>query len=339
MADGARIVVIKGDDASLLAQSLQSVVRELVGDGDRSLMVEEVGEAQYVPEGKSEPDLVPLITAAQTPPFLTERRVVVGRNMALFTKQDQVVSLVDWLASPAPTTDLVLVWEKGASSQRLGAMPKTLKQAIKACGGREIDAAPAGKGRRMLLEERLSEAPIRLDASARRLIVDTLGDDVGRAQPLIESLVSTYGEGARLTVSDVQPFVGEASDVPPWELTDAIDGGDIATSLSKLKRMMSGGERHSLQVLATLHGHYQRALALEGANVSDEKAAAAILGMKGSTFPAKKALQLGRRLGGERVRSAVLLLAEADLDVRGRSAIPSEVVTEVLVARLARLSR
>lgn len=339
MVEGSRVVVLKGDDASLLSQALQTVVSDLVGSGDRSLMVEEVGEQHYVPEGKSEPDLVPLITAAQTPPFLTERRVVIGRNMGLFTKQDQVASLVAWLGSPAPTTDLVLVWEKGANSPRLGAMPKTLKAAIKACGGHEIDAAPAGKGRRMLLDERLSEAPIRLDASARKLIVETLGDDVGRARPLIEALISTYGEGARLTVADVQPFVGQASDVPPWELTDAVDGGDITTALAKLRRMLSGGEKHPLVVLATLHNHYQRALALEGAGARDEREAAAILGIKGSTFPAKKALQLGRQLGPERIRGAVLLLADADLDVRGRSAIPADVITEVLVARLARLSR
>jgi hypothetical protein len=34
----------------------------------------------------------------------------------------------------------------------------------------------------------------------------------------------------------------------------------------------------------------------------------------------------------------VTLLAEADLDVRGRSALPAETVLEVLVGRLSRLS-
>ncbi|MEZ5342818.1 MAG: hypothetical protein R2706_15670 [Acidimicrobiales bacterium] len=112
MADGARVVVVKGDDASLVSQALQAIVNELVGGGDRSLMVEEVGEANYVPDSSHEPDLVPLITAVQTPPFLTERRVVIARHMGLFTKQDQVESLVAWLQSPSPTTDLVLVWKR-----------------------------------------------------------------------------------------------------------------------------------------------------------------------------------------------------------------------------------
>ncbi len=335
------VIVIKGDDSTLVAQSLQSVVNDLVAGGDKSLMVEELTEAHYLgddPAGAA--DLAPLVNAAHTPPFLTERRVVVGRNLALFTKADQVVPLVGYLSDPSPSTDLVLVWEKGSSSNRLGAIPKSLKSALKEQGAQEIDAAPSGRGRKALLDERLSDAPLRLDGSARKVIGSHLGDEVGRVTQIIEALVSTFGEGARLTAGDVEPFLGTASDVPPWELTDAIDAGNIALALEKVHRMTRGGERHALQVMATLHGNYQRALALDGApGVDDERSAANRLGMKGSTFPAKKALSLSRKMGPERLRAAVKLLAKADLDLRGGSAMESEALVEVLVARLARLSR
>jgi DNA polymerase III subunit delta len=80
-------------------------------------------------------------------------------------------------------------------------------------------------------------------------------------------------------------------------------------------------------------------LALDGADVRTEKDAAALLGMKGSTFPARKALETARRLGSDRIAQAVQLVARADLDLRGARAWPPELVLEVLVARLARLSR
>ena len=64
-------------------------------------------------------------------------------------------------------------------------------------------------------------------------------------------------------------------------------------------------------------------------------AAAAILGLKGSTFPARKALALTRKLGSHRLASVFALLAQADLDVRGASAVPDHTTLEVLVARLA----
>lgn len=329
--------LIKGDDEVLVAQALGDLVAELVADADRALMVEEVTEAHYAADG--DPDLTSLVTAAQTPPFLTERRVVIGRNMALFTRADQVAGLVDWMAEPTDTTDLVLVWERGAATSRLGAVPKSLREAIKAAGGREVDAAPSGKGRRALVDRQLADAPLRFDAAARAAITDQFGDDAGRIRPLIEVLVSTHGAGSTLSVDDVTPFLGEASDVPPWELTDAIDNGDIGSALDRLHRMMGGGDRHPLQILATLHGHYQRALALDGAGVADERSAADVLGLKGSTFPAKKALGLTRRLGPDRIREVMLLLGDADLDLRGHSAMPADAVMDVLVARLARLSR
>lgn len=331
------VLMIKGDDSTLVSQAVQDAVRQMLGGGDRSLMVEEVGEEHYVRDG-AEPDLTPLVNAAHTPPFLTEKRIVVGRHLGLFTRAEQVASVVRWLEHPLDTTDLVLVWEKASSSTRLGAMPKALKDAVVKAGGTEIDASPAGKGRRALLDRQMAEAPVRLDASARALVADRLGDDVGRLRQIIEALVSTFGDGAALGSNEVEPFLGEAADVPPWELTDALDQGDIATALNRLHRMMSGGDRHPLQVLATLHGHYQRALAIDGAPVTDERGAADLLGIKGSTFPAKKALALSRRLGSDRVRQSILLLAEADLALRGASAVEPEAVMEVLVARLARLA-
>ncbi len=58
-----------------------------------------------------------------------------------------------------------------------------------------------------------------------------------------------------------------------------------------------------------------------------------------SSFVAKKALDQSRRLGHQRLTAAVLLLADADLDLKGASALPPELVAEILVARLSRLVR
>ena len=66
--------------------------------------------------------------------------------------------------------------------------------------------------------------------------------------------------------------------------------------------------------------------------------AADVLGIKPG-FPARKALQQYRRLGGSGVQRAIDLLAAADLDLRGAKDLPDDIVMEVLVARLSRLRR
>ena len=331
------VVLIKGDDSTLVSQALSATISDLLDGGDRSLMTEELTEQEYMGSG-STPEIGPLVTALGTPPFLTDRRIVIGRNMAVFSKAAQVAPLVDVLTSLLEQIDVVLVWEKGSSSNRLASLPKPLKEVLKTVGAQTLEVAPSGRGRKKLLDERLDMAPVRLETRAKKAIAAQIGDDIGRLNSMFDTLVSTFGEGSTVGADDVAPFLGTASDIPPWDLTDAIDTGNIALALSNVSRMFVGGERHSLQVMSILTNHYQRAWALDGSGVTDEKSAAAILGMKGSTFPAKKAMQLSRRLGSTRLRRILSLLADADLDLRGRTAVPPEMVVEVLVARLAHLS-
>nr|MBA2625114.1 hypothetical protein [Acidimicrobiia bacterium] len=126
---------------------------------------------------------------------------------------------------------------------------------------------------------------------------------------------------------------------PPWELTDAIDASDTPAALAALHRLAGGGRRHPLQVMATLHGHWGRMLRLDGMEPLDEATAARALGLKGSTFPARKAMNGAAALGPEGLAEAFRLLAAADLDLRGASAWPESLVLEILVARLSRLRR
>jgi DNA polymerase-3 subunit delta len=177
-----------------------------------------------------------------------------------------------------------------------------------------------------------------LDAQATALVGAHLGDEMGRLRSLLETLAAAYGQGARLTADEVTPFLGQAGPVAPWELTDAIDAGDTAAALDHLHRLLGAGGRHPLVIMATLHTHYARMLRLDGAGIADEEAAAAALGLTGSTFPAKKALSQARRLGHDGVARAITLLADADLALKGTIDWPPELVTEVLVARLSRLA-
>jgi DNA polymerase-3 subunit delta len=89
--------------------------------------------------------------------------------------------------------------------------------------------------------------------------------------------------------------------------------------------------------MATLHNHYVRLLKLDGAEANTEQAVADALGIK-TGFPARKAMDQYRRLGSGGVARAIELLAQADLDLRGQRDLPEELVMEVLIARLSRLS-
>ena len=323
------ITLMRGDDEVVLRDAVRAFVDELVGDEDRSLVVEEV-DVGVPDDGGADPLLV-LVDAAQTPPFLTDFRVVLGRVIEKRERGELVQALVDYLLDPLPSTRLVLEW-------RTGKVPKALLEAVTRCGGAQVDTSPGRKVTEWVTEH-LAESGLKVDSDGRKRLVVWVGDEPSRLLGLIDLLTSTFGVGTKISAADIEPFLGDDGSVPPWDLTDAIDRGDRATALDLLQRMVGQGERHPFQLLSTLHTHFGRMLRLDGAEVATEKDAADLLGMKGSTFPARKAMGQARRLGHEHIVRAINLLAQADLDLRGGKAWPDGLVLEVLVARLAALSK
>jgi DNA polymerase-3 subunit delta len=309
-----------GADPVLLSSAVSEKVRELIGDGDRSLMLDEFVD-DYV--------MGSVIESASTPPFFTDRRVVVVHQHD-GTNVDDVDALAAYIREEAEFTDLVVVWHKGK-------ILKALADAVKAAGGRSIDVMPPTRAadRRSWWEEQVAVAGLTLDAKAMGLLVEWLGEDVGRFDGVARTLASTYG-AAVITADKLEPFLGERGDVKPWDLTDAIDGGNATKALMVARRMMTAGERHPLQIMAQLHNHFARLAKLDGPSVQSVGDAEALTGAKG--FQAEKALKAYRNLGSSGLRRAFDLLATADLDLRGRTGLENDVVMDVLVARLAKLA-
>jgi DNA polymerase III subunit delta len=319
------VYLVRGDDPSLVAQAAHALTARLVGEGDPALMVEEFGGP-----GIDQFDIGAVIDACTTPPFLVERRVVVVREAGQLVAAD-AKRLVSYLEDPLPTTALVLVGGGGT-------VPQALTKAIGARGELVETAVGTGRARSQWLADHLSGGPVRLDGAATALLSAHLGGDMGRLEGLLETLASAYGPGSIVSMDDLEPFLGEAGALAPWDLTDAVDAGETAKALSVLHRMLVAGDSHPLVVMTILHRHYRQILRLDGAGVGSADEAATLLGLR-SSFPAKKALAQATRLGSVRVARAIRLLAEADLDLRGSTALAGEAVLEVLVARLSRQGR
>jgi DNA polymerase-3 subunit delta len=312
-----RAYLVKGTD-ELLANAIRTLVD---GFKAESLDVEELGGDDLTAAS---------IVEACNAFFLGGGdKAVVVREAERFKAADEIARLVGYLADPNPQSSLVLV---------LTGENKKLVDGFRKAKATIVDAVvPGGKGRRMWLDDRLATAALKLDRGAANRLADHLGEDLGRLPGILEILEAVHGAGAKIVSADLDPVLGDAGGSAPWDLTDAIDKGEVTGALVHLRRMLAG--RHPFVVLASLWGHYQRMLRLDGSGARSETEAAALLNIKGSTYPAKKALTQSRKLGHDGIRRAVQLLQTADLDLRGVRDLPDVVILEVLVARLARLSR
>lgn len=340
MSGAAPVHLVVGDDARFRADATKALIAELLGADDPSLALEEFslaaraeaagsdGDGGAAPPAEGPPVVDRALSSASTPPFGTERRVIVIRDVGAMSAAD-ADAVARYLADPCPTTALVLV----AGGGRL---PVALTKAVKSAGGREVKTAPAKTGD--ALAGALDGASITLTAAAARRVADWFGDDAGRVPALLDVLRAAFGEGARVDVDDLDPYLGEAGGVAPYHLTGAVDKGDAAGALEILHRLR-GATFHPLQVMAVLHKHYQRMLRLDDPTVGGEQAAVEALGGKVKPYPAGLALRQARLLGTDGLRSAYALLAKADVDLRGATGLPEDAVLEVLVARLAGLAR
>lgn len=314
--------LLSGNDESILRSAVHELVDELVGTGDRAMMVDEFDGDEY--------ELRLVVDAAQTPSFLTDKRVIVARDLGRFNAAE-LAPLLQYLADPFDSSDLVLVINGGA-------VPKKLGDAVKAIGTVVNTSPPARpKDRQDWISEHIASAGLRIKPDAAAQLGEWLGEDAGRLDGILATLTSTYGSDHVLTFADVEPFLGEAGGVPPWDFTDAVDAGNTTKALTLLGRMMHAGGRHPLVVMSILHKHYVELAKLDGANARTEDDAAAATGLKG--YPAKKALQTYNRLGSASTKRAIELVAQADLDLRGGNDLEPELVMEVLVARLSKLRR
>ena len=93
------VVLITGIDDPLVTEAVSEAVELALGGENRGLALEELTEEDYrVDDGF---EITRLVDAAQTAPFLTAGRVVVGRHVGRFGRAEKLEPLVAYLASDA----------------------------------------------------------------------------------------------------------------------------------------------------------------------------------------------------------------------------------------------
>ncbi len=328
----ASSICVVGTDVTMVYDALHGVVEEALGGLDATTALEDF-TARDAATGETA--IGRLLDALYTPAMLVERRVVVVRDAQHLTA-DEVGPVISWMASPTPSTFLILAVVGAKSHKLVKAADDVVDVNV---GSRSVD-------RVAFVTAKFAQYGVAVQAEAAKRVVDRVGDDVARVDALARTLRAIYGS-APITFVQVEPYLGDAGDVPEWDLTDAVDAGDAGRAITVARRMLDSRGRAGLQVVNILQRHYLRMARLEGSTARDADEAAVLLGIK--SFPAGKALAAARRLGAARLGEAVHLVTRADLDLKGgvsfgRRDDASDVdvteltVIEVLVARLARLS-
>jgi DNA polymerase-3 subunit delta len=329
------VVCVVGTDATMVYDAVHNVITDQLGDLDPSFALEDFTAKDVTVTGV-ESVVSRVMGALNTPAFLVDRRVVVVRDAQLFLA-DEVALLLEWIATPTPSTTLVVAV--------VG--PKSNKLVKAASDVVEVNVGSRSAERVAFVADKLAEYDVTIDRATAQQVADQIGDDVARVDALARSLQAIYGT-APLNFSHIEPYLGDAGDVPEWDLTDAIDVGDASKAIVVARRMLDSKGRAGLQIVNILQRHYLRMARLEGSGVRGEEQAAELLGI--NKYPAGKALRVSERLGAKRIATAVHWITQADINLKGGVSFGGKdldtdldvtdlTVIEVLVARLAKMTQ
>jgi DNA polymerase-3 subunit delta len=267
-----------------------------------------------------------------------------GTRLAVVERADDFVSryraeLEDYAAKPARSGVLLLDLESFPSNTRL-------YKAI-AAEGLLIDCSPPPKEPQLLkwvlkwvVEWARTAHGLQLSQAAAERLVDMVGPDLGLLDQELAKLALMTGSDKKITSELVGRAVGGWRARTTWEMLDAALDGNVDMAMQQLDRLLAAVEQ-PVGLLAQISASLRRfaaaarlVLAAEAAGRRTSLRDALGRGGVRSFFLEKAERQL-RLMGRQRGAQLYRWLLQADLDLKGDSAMPPRLILERLIVRLA----
>lgn len=179
-------------------------------------------------------DASAVVSAANTLPFMSERRLVILRNADRMAA-DGLGQIADYAANPNPDTTLVLVATKIAKNLRV-------YKAIDKLGGAAEYKAPAKKDYPRTVVELFAARGRTIGLDAAGILVRAVGYDLQRLSVEIEKVVAFSGDRTTLSREDLEQVMSTTAPTSIFDFLDALGSRDARTALRLLSDMLAEGE-------------------------------------------------------------------------------------------------
>ncbi|HTS42851.1 MAG TPA: DNA polymerase III subunit delta, partial [Puia sp.] len=119
-----------------------------------------------------------------------------------------------------------------------------------------------------------------ISQKALMLLIDHIGNDLSRIDKEIEKILINISNRKNITEDDIEQFVGISKEYNVFELQDALGAKDISKAVRIIQYFESNPKAAPIQlVLPALYNFFSKAYMLFGQSGSDEKIAAANIGV------------------------------------------------------------
>lgn len=293
------VYLLEGVEEHLKEDALQALRRALLPE-DMAELNETVLE---------NPPTAALIAAAETLPFLAEKRLVVVREHAGLLRGEADEKLTNYLPR-LPDTTVLVFYHRGKCDAR-----KKLYKAVKACG--EVVSFDPLRDAELnaWVCARAQAQGKQCSPAVASLLVFTAGSDTALLCAEIDKLVGHAGDRAALAEEDVRAVATRSLEYNVFSMVDAVVAGDEKKAFALLRDMLLAGQER-LGILAMLLRQYRmlqhiKIMQYEKRTLQQMQEA---LGVKG--FVMDRYLRQAKMISGGQVKRGVQICLETEYAVK-----------------------
>lgn len=323
----AECYLFEGAEEYIKQQALKQICARLLPPG-----LEEMNLVDL-----TDPDADSLIAAAETLPFMGDKRLVVVRECSLLTAgrkaedEDKAQAIVDYLGHVPPTACLIFyVKGKADGRKKLYTLLKK-KNAI-------VDFSPMSDGECAdwcIRSMRRMGRQLSADNAGR--LVFTVGRDAALLRQEMEKLNAYLEDRQEVTAQDIDAICTRSTECTVFQMVDAQVAGHMDTALGLLKDMVRSGEDR-VGILAMLLRQYRilyhmRCMLDER---TPQQAQASLLGIP--PFSVGRTQQQARRFDRQRLRAAYDFLMDYEYQLK-QGRVPQDSCAETALLRLEGMLR
>jgi len=302
LTDLKDVYLIFGPEDLLLEQAIERLKKRFSDAGDL-----EYNFQVFEAESSSADDV---IAAANTLPFMADRRLVVLRHADKMNASELGV-LAEYSADPNPSTVLVLVAEKMAKNLRI-------YKAIDALGGVAEYKAPAKRDYPRTVVDMFAVRGKVIGADAAEVLVRGVGYDLRRIAIEMDKIIAFTGERNTLSRADVEEVMSTTAPASVFDMLDAIGSRDCKGALRVLADLVGGGESvfgaHAMALRHVRHLLQTRALLDRRDYARSQEAVAKAIGV--SPWQAKNIMRQAQRFTTAELVQALRLAAAGEAQMK-----------------------
>jgi DNA polymerase-3 subunit delta len=202
--------------------------------------------------------------------------------------------------------------------------PAKLAEAVKKAGG-DIAAEMALKAKdlpRWLMAEG-KKLGVEHDGPGAHALVSHVGERQQRLLRELEKLALEHGAGARLGVTEVEEVAADSAERQVWGFVDALVGRDTPTATRRFLELRAQGEALP-RLIPSMARRLREVLGIAERLAAGESAAQVKATTKGNPWAIGQRIKEAQAADPDTLRTALVALAELELDTRGGSELAED---------------